>query len=63
MEQRFEELRNFNSLPPTDGKYKIGGSSDKFDLIKHLKPVFAFDFICEDKCEFSFCGKLFGASD
>lgn len=63
MAQKFEQLKNFNVQPVDDGKYKIGVDSDDFDKIKHLKPVFAFDFICQDNSEFSFCGKLLGTSD
>ena len=62
MARRFEELERNNIQPKEDGKYKVGLDSDQFEAIKHLKPVFAFDYLCEDSSEFSFTGAL-GAAD
>ena len=63
MAKRFEELKNNNIQPKEDGKYKVGLDSDKFDVVKHLKPVFALDYLCEDNSAFSFIGRLMGVTD
>ena len=63
MARQFKELQAFNTQPREDGKYKVGLDSDKFETVKHMKPVFAFDYLCEDGSEFSFSGDLLGASD
>ncbi len=63
MSQEFEALQRFNVQPKNDGKYKFGQDSDRFEHIKHMKPVFAFDYLCEDASEFSFIGRTLGASD
>lgn len=63
MPQRFPKLEQFNTQPRDDGKYKLGTDSDKINSIKHLKLVFAMDYLCDDSSNFSFCGQLLGASD
>ncbi len=63
MSRKFPLLDNFNTQPSDGGKYKFGLDSEKISSIKHLKPVFAFDYVCDDNGEFSFCGQLLGASD
>lgn len=60
---KFDKLQNFNVRTNDDGKYKIGQNSDSFEAIKHLKPVFAMDYLCEDGSEFSFTGQQLGARD
>lgn len=63
MAGKFDKLQQFNVQPREDGKYKVGLDSDKFEVVKHLKPVFAFDYLCEDASAFSFTGGLMGAAD
>ena len=63
MASRFEKLEKGNVQPKEDGKYKAGLDSDRFEAVKHLKPVFAFDYLCEDRSEYSFTGDLIGSSD
>lgn len=63
MAKHFKGLQDFKVQPKEDGKYKVGLDSDRFEVVKHLKPVFAFDYLCEDKSAFSFTGDLMGASD
>lgn len=48
MSRKFPLLDNFNTQPSDDGKYKFGLDSEKISSIKHLKPVFAFDYVCDD---------------
>ncbi len=60
---KFEKLANFNTSIIVNTKYEIGKDSDIFDQIKHLKPVFAFDYLCEDVSEFSFAGNILGTGD
>lgn len=56
---KFKELKNINVEPtpstiqPTDGKYTIGSPLDNLHDIKHLKPTFAFDYVSENKDDFS----------
>lgn len=56
---RFRELQNINIEPtlsathPFDGKYTIGSQLDNLNNIKHLKPTFAFDYVSENKDDFS----------
>lgn len=50
------ELLTKSHIPIQDtfGKYKIGDTSDTFEEIMQLKPVFSFDYACLDNSEFSF---------
>lgn len=63
MAKPFKKLRDFNVQTRSDEKYKIGFDSDKFETIKYLKPVFAFDYLCDDNSGYSFTGELIGAPD
>lgn len=63
MAKKFDKLEKRNVQPQEDGKYKVGLNSDRFEAIKHFKPIFAFDYLCEDNTSFSFTGDLLGASD
>lgn len=42
------------SIQDTFDKYKVGDTSDRFEEIRQLKPVFSFDYACLDGSEFSF---------
>lgn len=61
--EKFDKLRQFNTQTSDDGKYRFGSDSDRFEMIKHLKPVFAMDYLCEDAIEWSFVGNQLGARD
>lgn len=63
MAKLFKELLDFNVQTRSYEKYKIGFNSDKFETIKYLKPVFAFDYLCDDNSDYSFTGELLGAPD
>lgn len=42
------------SIQDTFDKYKVGDTSDRFEEIMQLKPVFSFDYACLDGSKFSF---------
>lgn len=63
MTRKFDKLQHFKIQPIDDGKYKVGLDSDKFEAVKHMKPVFAFDYLCEDSSVFSITGSLLGTAD
>lgn len=63
MARHFDELYKNDIQPKDNNKYQVGLNSDRFESVKHLKPVFAFDYMCEDKSSFSFTSYLLGASD
>lgn len=44
------------STSSIDGKYKMGDVVDVLYDIKHRKPVFAFDYLSEDRNEYSLIG-------
>lgn len=60
-------FREFDSLQiphrVQDKKFTLGEKTDDFQRIKHLNPVFAFDFISLNKSNFCFDGKLLGRED
>ena len=60
----FDALKEWE-IPISDsfGKYELGKSSDDFNDIKDLKPIFSFDYISLDKNEFGFMGTLLGSKD
>lgn len=62
--KKFHQLKNaaVGSLQPQQGKYVLGKASDPFDRIKHLHPVFAFDYISMNSSGLCFNGKR-GAKD
>lgn len=45
------------------GKFEIGNDTDSFEEIKHLKPVFSFDYISLRKSVFCFNGTTLGRKD
>lgn len=60
----FKELNNWNiDFKDALSKYKVGDNTDKYEDIKNLKPVFAFDFINLDNDKYSFCSELLGFKD
>lgn len=46
-----------------DKKFTLGEKTDDFQRVKHLNPVFAFDFISLNRGDFCFDGKLLGRDD
>ena len=44
-------------------KFSLGNKTDDFQQIKHLNPVFAFDFISLNGSNLCFDGKLLGRDD
>ena len=56
-----DDIRIQERIP--DEKFSLGNKTDNFHQIKHLHPVFAFDFISLNKGEFCFDGELLGRYD
>lgn len=59
------ELLNEWELNVSDvhSKYKIGNDTDSFEEIKHLKPIFSFDYISLNKSVFCFDGETLGRKE
>lgn len=62
--KKLKGLDNYKPQTPISvQKYLSGERSDDFYKVKHLKPVFAFDFLSLNKTEFCFNGELVGSRD
>lgn len=60
----FDLLKNWEiNISDALGKYKIGNNTDSFEEIKHLKPVFSFDYISLKESEYCFNGNTLGKKD
>lgn len=59
--KEFDGLQIQNRV--SNKKFSLGEKTDDFQRVKHLNPVFAFDFISLNKSDFCFDGKLLGRED
>lgn len=59
----FSKLNNFSIEEKPISKYSFKKDSDRWESIAQQKPIFAFDYICDDKSELSFAGTSLGAGD